>query len=186
MLARTAKNLWLDLIIAIALVAGVGLTAIGASGIVAAGMGTWLGAQFVAGDSPDRTYTPERCADFAEYHPEASDCRAAAAMHHFDEVVEYRLAVGILGLLALGTVLGVRRRFAWLADHGALPPSFSATVGAALFGMAALVLLGPGLLDLVFGPPDGAGQLLSGGLVSLIVFVGYTTVLFRTLLGRQA
>jgi hypothetical protein len=184
MLTATARQLWIELFIALALVGGVGLTAIGASGLVAAGLGSAFGSQFVAGDPPDRMYTPERCADFAEYHPGAADCRTAAAAHHFDEVVDYRLAAGVLGVLGLGGILALRRRFPVLAGHARLPDGFSATVGASLFGVAAAILLGSGLLGLLFGQTDGVGELLSGGVVSLMVFAVYGLALLRSLLAR--
>jgi hypothetical protein len=180
------RESWLDLIVSLAIVAAIGLIAIGASGAVAAGLGDRLGAQFVAGDPPDRLYTADRCADFAEYHPEAADCRAAAAAHHFDEVVEYRMALGILGVLGLGVVLLARWRVPLLVSHEVLPASFAPTVGASLFGMAAVVLLGSSVPSLLLGNPDGVGQLLSGGVVSLVVFLGFAARLRRTLILRRA
>jgi hypothetical protein len=180
------RETWLDLIVSLAIVATIGLIAIGASGAVAAGLGDRFGAQFVAGDPPDRLYTADRCADFAEYHPEASECRAAAAAHHFDEVVEYRVALGVLGVLGLGAILLARSRLRWLASHEVLPASFAATVGASLFGMATAALLGSSVASLLLGDSDGVGQLLSGGVVSLVAFAAFAARLRRTLVPRRA
>jgi hypothetical protein len=41
------------------------------------------------------TYTSQRCAEFLEYFPNAGGCEQAAALHHWGEVVEYRVAVGV-------------------------------------------------------------------------------------------
>jgi hypothetical protein len=76
------------------LLGGVGLVAIGVSGLVAELLGRLLGAGFVAGDLPGMTYTTQRCAEFLEYFPDAGGCEQAAALHHWGEVVEYRVAAG--------------------------------------------------------------------------------------------
>src|SRR2546430_4880402 len=85
----------------LALLAGVGLFAIGASGVVALSMRAAFGDRFVAGDAEGIAYTAERCADFLEYVPGAADCEAAASGHHADEVVFYRIGVGLPGTLVL-------------------------------------------------------------------------------------
>jgi hypothetical protein len=183
---RATQELATALVLSLTLVAGTGLVAVGASGILSAAFGGVWGREFVAGDPPDVTYTPARCADLQEYHSEAPDCRAAAAAHHFDEVVEYRLAAGILGLLALGVWVLVRRRFPGLVRPGVLPEGFTATVGASLFGMASILMLGSSLGNLAFGQPGGAGQWLSGGIVSLVAFAAYAVALLRVLYRRLA
>jgi hypothetical protein len=174
------------LALALALVGGVGLVAIGASGLVAAGMGAAFGKGFVAGDPPGVTYTQERCADFAEYHPEAGGCQGAAAAHHFDEVVGYRVDAGVLGLLLLGGVWLLGPRLRRRAGGAALPDGFAATVGASLFGVAAAALLLQGVGELALGRATGAGQYLSGGLVSLVAFAAFAAALARVLFGRSS
>src|SRR5215218_1299836 len=57
------------------LLGAVGLVAIGASGALAELLGRAFGARFVAGDLPDVTYTPQRCAEFLEYFPNAGAAR---------------------------------------------------------------------------------------------------------------
>jgi hypothetical protein len=159
---------------------GVGMSAIGASGLVAGAFGSAFGKSFVSGDAPDISYTPARCADFLEYFPQAGSCEAAAAAHHFDEVVMYRGAAGVLGLLALGG-WWLLRQWSRPQRHPArlLPEGFTATIGVALFGVAALGLLGMGGMQVVFGPPAGAGGLLSGGVTSLVVFAGFARSFVR-------
>lgn len=162
-----------QLVLALIFLAGVGLVAVGISGALAGGMGAMWGKAFVAGDPAGTTYTPTRCADFAEYHPEATTCARAAAAHHFDEVVQYRLGAGVLGMALLGCYLVVRRsrraaRLLAISDGvGLLPHGFVATVGTAVFGVGAVGLLGQSLGQMVGGDSGGAGAYLSGGLVSL-------------------
>lgn len=167
----------------LALLVGIGLVAIGASGAVALSMRAAFGDRFVAGDPQGVAYTAERCADYLEYVPGAADCEAAASGHHADEVVFDRIAAGLLGgcLLAGWWWLG-RRRGRW--DEARRPsPQVLPAVGAALFGAAALVLGVQGLGVLVFdGPDHGPGQWISAGIVSLVVFVGFARAFWRRLL----
>lgn len=179
-------SLVLHLVLALGLLAGAGFVGIGASGLVAAGMGATFGERFVSGDIAGVTYTPARCADYMEYEPQAPTCEAAATAHHFGEVVDYRLAAGVLGLLALGGYALIRRRYPRLAGVRMLPDAFSATVGAALFGVAAGILLLQGIAQGVTEHGTGSGAYLSGGIVSAVAFALYAAVLLRTLARRAA
>jgi hypothetical protein len=168
------------------LLGGVGLVAIGVSGLVAELLGRLLGAGFVAGDLPGLTYTPQRCAEFLEYFPDAGGCEQAAALHHWGEVVEYRVAVGVLGLLVLGAFLLWRRgRGGRRPEYlGVLPDGFVATVATSLYGLAAAVLALEGLDALLVAGGDGAGQWLSGTVVALAMASRYGISLYRTVLTR--
>jgi hypothetical protein len=178
-----------QLVLALALLAGVGLVGIGVSGALAGGMGAAVGKDFVSGDVAGVTYTPARCADYLEYHPEAGTCARAATAHHFDEIVEYRLAAGILGLLVLGGLFLVRRspRLARVIPMGEgvglLPDGFVATTGAAVFGCAASVLIFSGLAQ-AGGGSGGAGGYLSGGIVAAVIAAAFAVGLFRALARR--
>jgi hypothetical protein len=166
----------------------IGLVAIGASGAVAAGLGALFGRSFVAGDLPGVTYTRERCADFLEYEPGAPTCEQAAAAHHFGEVVTYRLAAGVLGVLLFLPYLWVRRRFREI-DQSGLPRGFEATVGVSIFGIAAAGLLASSLDGFFAGGSAGVGEYLSGAIVAAAVAAVYGLSLYRTLLasiGRAA
>jgi hypothetical protein len=173
-----------QLILAMVLLGGIGLAAIGVSGVVAQGMGMAFGKTFVAGDPPGLSYTPARCADFQEYYPRAPSCADAAVDHHFDETVEYRVAAGALGLLVLGGYWLARTRRP-LRPIGLLPDGFVATIGASLFGLVGGFLVLASLNQLVLGV-DGAGQYLSGGIVSLLVALAFLVSLNRTLAQRAA
>ena len=171
---------------ALAGLGAVGLIAIGVSGLIAEVFGRLFGYTFVAGDTPGVTYTPQRCAEYLEYFPKLRSCSEAATLHHFGEIVEYRVAAGVLGLLLLGFYLFLRRR-----DRDAqlaLPNGFSATIGTALFGLAAGVLLLESLNSVVIGArtgiesAPGAGGALSAALVALAVAAAYARSFHRSVL----
>ncbi|MDQ1627279.1 MAG: hypothetical protein QOI54_1023 [Actinomycetota bacterium] len=171
------------------LVAGIGLVSVGLSGLLALAAASAFGKPFVSGDAPGVVYTAERCAEFREYAPSAHGCAAAAVAHHFEEVVGYREDLGVLGLLVLlGWWVAVRaraRRRPPEPAYDVLPAGFGATVGAALFGLAAVVALPVGLLQLaVTGRDAGAGALLSAGVVAAVTFAGFAVALWRAVTVR--
>jgi hypothetical protein len=166
------------------LLGAVGLVAIGVSGGIAELFGRVFGPAMVAGDLPGDTYTPQRCADFLEYFPHAGSCARAAALHHWGEVVEYRVAAGVLGLLVLAGYALWRRGRDDAAYVGVLPDGFSATVATALYAVAgALLLLQSAGAHLAGG---GDGQWLSGAIVALALAGTYGLRLYRTVLARGA
>ena len=164
----------------------VGLVAIGASGALAELLGRLFGPAFVAGDLPGVTYTAQRCAEFLEYFPDAGSCQQAAALHHWGEVVEYRVAVGVVGAFVLGAYLLWRRR----PDRqdprylGILPDGFSATVATSLYGVAAAALALLSLDSFLVADGDGTGQWLSAAIVAAAMAAGYGVSLYRTVLTR--
>lgn len=148
------------------LAGGLGLLAVGASGLLAEVFGRLFGAGFVAGDAPGVTYTPERCADYFEYFPHASSCADAAALHHWGEVVTSRVAAGVLGLVAL-LVLWLARRGTALGAPAWTPPRGTVLIPVAgLFGLAGIGLLGLGLMQLAFGDHAMVGANLAAGIAS--------------------
>ena len=154
------------------LVGSVGAIVIGVSGLLAEVLGDVFGAAFVAGDPPGVTYTPDRCADFFEYFPHARTCAEAAALHHFGEVVEYRVALGVLGMFALVALVAARR---WGSRTGPdwTPPRIAVLSAlVALFGVAGVGLSGLSLMELAFGRSSGVGADLSLGLVAAASAVG--------------
>jgi hypothetical protein len=168
----TVRRLLVQLIGRTVVLGAVALVAIGVSGGVAAGFGLVGGRSFVAGDPPGTRYSAARCADYLEYAPHARTCEQAATEHHYGEVVGYRLAVGVFGLVVLGAVSLVRRRQPKLVATDRLPVAFDDTVAVIAFGGAALVLLGNGADQLMLGN-DGAGGWLSGGLVAFVAAVWF-------------
>ena len=154
------------------LVGALGALCVGLSGLLAEAFGRVVSPTFVAGDASGVTYTPDRCVDYYEYVPNAHSCAEAAAVHHWGEVVESRVALGVLGLLALLALLAARR---WTALGGpAWSPSgpVVAAVLLALFGVAGVVLGGSSLMELAFGGRSGVGANLSAGLVAGVAALG--------------
>jgi len=181
-------GLALDAARKLSLVVVAGLCAIGLSGVLSDLAGAAVGKPFVAGDGPGVTYTPQRCADFLRFHPEAGSCEAAATAHHFDEIVGYREELGALGLLGAIALLVLLRRgtvAAWLRS-GPLPASTPPIVAAVLFGAFAAALLGLGLMTVAFAGTDGAGSLLSDGLVSAAAFMLSACWLVRSVRGSAS
>jgi len=165
---------------------GVGLVAVGLSGLVSEIFGRLYGAGFVAGDAPGVTYTADRCADYFEYFPNAANCADAAAQHHWGEVVTGRVALGVLGLLALVVL--------WLARRGPLgaarwtPPRLAVGVPLGIaFALVGLAFTGMSVMQLSFHDTDMAGANLATGLVSLgaaVVVAGWLGVRGRSALRR--
>jgi hypothetical protein len=150
------------------LAGGLGLVAIGISGLLAEAFGRTYGAAFVAGDAPGVTYTAGRCADYFEYFPHARDCADAAALHHWGEVVESRVTLGVLGALAL-LVLWLLRRGTALGSPAWTPPRGSVALPmTALLALVGVGLSGTGLMELAFRDTDMVGANLSAGLVALV------------------
>lgn len=150
----------------------VGALALGVSGLVSEVLGRAFGAGFVAGDSDGVTYTAARCADFFEYFPNAGSCEGAASLHHWGEVVEYRVALGILGLLALGAWVVLRRRTRLGGTAWRAPAPIVALVVAGLAGASGAAMLFLSLGGISFDHSQGTGVMLADGSVALLVGVG--------------
>ena len=149
------------------LLGSIALLGIGASGALAAAFSAAVGHAFVAGDLPDVTYTAERCRQLLQLAPGSSECEAAAVAHHLDEIVFYRLACGVVGLVGLAFVLLLMRT----RDHQVrlLPDRFVPTIGASLFGIAGAILALDSADRLVQSVDAGAGGSLSGAIVCLVI-----------------
>jgi hypothetical protein len=144
-----------------------------------------FGKDFVSGDVVGVQYSPARCADFLEYFPHATSCQAAAMAHHFDEVVTYRTAVGVLGLLGLAA-FWLLRRYGPLRSPDWRPRADLVTIaGAGAFGTGLVVFGGLGSMEALSGRP-GAGQLVSAGLASAVALAWFVPLLLRRRRRRPA
>ena len=149
------------------LAGGLGLVAVGASGLVAEVFGRVFGPEFVAGDGPGVTYTAARCAEYLRLFPGAADCAGAAATDHWGEVVQFRVLAGVLGLLALATFGLARRRTAFGGAAWRPPRGAVAVPLGALFAVGGAGLTGISLMQLAYGDRDMLGANLSAGIVAL-------------------
>lgn len=156
-----------------------GALALGVSGLVSEVLGRVFGAGFVAGDANGVTYTSARCADFLEYFPRAATCEVAASQHHWGEVVEYRVALGVLALLALAGWALLRRTTRLGGPAWQAPATVVALVAAALAAAAAAGLLFLSLGGMAFGTSQGAGAGLADGAVAALFAIGATIWAFR-------
>jgi hypothetical protein len=159
------------------LAAGLGMVAIGVSGLVAEVFGRIFGPAFVAGDGPGVTYTAARCAEYLRLFPGAGGCAGAAAMDHWGEVVQFRVLAGVLGLLALAVFGLARRRTAFGGATWRPPRGAVAVPLGALFAVAGAGFTGLSLMQLAYGDRAMLGANLSAGIVALagaaLCFLGY-------------
>jgi len=179
--ARWSTAALRQFVLAFGLLCVVGCLAIGASGLVAWGMGATAGSRFVAGDPPGTHISAARCAQYLDLRPHAGSCTAAALADHYGETVFYRLAVGVLGLIGLGALVVLRRRFGRRVEPRILPDSFVATVGTVLFGVAAAALAVTGTDQARHAAGRGAGANLSGALVAATVAAWFAWQFVRSL-----
>ncbi|WP_138444685.1 permease prefix domain 1-containing protein [Sinomonas susongensis] len=155
--------------------AAVGAIAVGLSGALSEWFGRIWGAGFVAGDLPGMAYTAARCAVLQAPYP-GLDCSRAAAEHHWGEVVEYRVALGVLGLLVL-----LISRF--LPREAPLPAGFVPALAAAAFLLAAAAT-GLQTVNAAVQGGQGMGAWLSAVVVSFPLAVVFAVVAIRHSAGR--
>lgn len=157
--------------------AAAGAIAVGVSGALSELFGRLWGAGFVAGDLPGNAYTAARCAVYQAPYP-GLDCLHAAAEHHWGEVVEYRVALGILGLLLLLV-------WRFLPKSAPLPSGLAPTLAAAAFFLAAAAT-GFEALNAALQGWGGAGAWLSAAAVSLPLAVAFGLIALQRLRPRLA
>lgn len=145
-----------------------GAIAVGVSGLVA-GIMRLAGAsnQFIAGGQSTANLSPSDCARWLSGYPHAHSCAQAALGDWAWETVGYRIAFGVLGLVAIGLLVVARRRWFRTRLWAALPATVVDTVAATLFGISGIWLAGLGIDALVVSSGHGAGQWLSAAPVAL-------------------
>ncbi|MEA5454903.1 permease prefix domain 1-containing protein [Sinomonas sp. JGH33] len=152
--------------------AAVGAIAVGLSGAISELFGRLWGAGFVSGDLPGVAYTAARCAVLQAPYP-GLDCAQAAAEHHWGEVVEYRVALGALGLVLL---------LVWrlLPREVPLPGGFVPALAAAAFLLGAAAA-GFQALNAAVQGWQGTGAWLSAVVVALPLAVVFGVAALREL-----
>jgi hypothetical protein len=147
---------------------GVGAMAVGASGALSAVIKGIAGPRVLAAPSSGRLLSASDCARWLGLDPSAHTCRAAATADWANEVIWYRLALGVLGVLALAVFAMARRRSKRIRGWSLLPPAISDTIAATLFGIGGLWTLGLGVDAIAVSSGDGSGQWLSAAIVALV------------------
>jgi hypothetical protein len=162
------------------LLGGIGAIAVGISGAVALVVRVLSSARFLVDTPTAAVLTPSNCARWLGSHGAVSPgpgCRNAAISDWVSEVIGYRLAAGMLGVLVVLLVELVRRRRGLLL----LPPQVSDTIGAAAFAAAGVWLLATGIDAIVVSHGDGAGQWISAAPVALAAAAVFALRLIREL-----
>lgn len=160
----------------------VGAIAVGVSGMIA-GLFWIVGSRAVIDVPAGRVLSAGDCARWLAGDPGAGSCRTAAINDWAAETVSYRIALGLLGVLALLALRWVERRRATMRG---LDPLVSDTIAATIFGVAGAWALGLGVSAIVTDSGNGSGQWFSAALVALLAFGYYAARLFTRLRRRPA
>jgi hypothetical protein len=160
---------------------GVGAIAVGASGALSAGIERVAGSRVVAAPASGRLLSAGDCTRWLGLDPAAHTCRAAATADWVNEVIWYRLALGLLGTLALAVFVVIRRRSSRVHGWALLPPAVSDAIAATLFCVGGLWTLGLGINAIAATSGDGSGQWLSAAVVALIAAAVFGVRLIRDL-----
>jgi hypothetical protein len=169
---RTATAVLGDLLMAAWKLGGVGLTAIGASGLVVALMNRTLGRAFTGQAPAGVRFPAASCAHWMAVWPLARTCTQAAMMEASSDNVVLRGGAGIVGVALLGAYAFVR----YLLRRRERGP---AVLLAGYFPLLATCVFGAGGLGLALGQltgfmvTAGPGSYLSGAVVSLAVAACY-------------
>lgn len=154
----------------LASLAAIGFIIIGVSGLLIWVLGGSFGYRYVVVPVHQQDYTAARCADLLSSYRNAPDCTTAAMLDHYDELRDYRIAVGILGLIGLAGLWFLRRfvgPLRWL-PHISRPSTWA--IAAGMFGLATVVAGILALTDGALSGTDGAGQLVATATASLLGF----------------
>ena len=158
------------------LLGSIGAIAVGASGLIAAAIRLIGGIGTIVDLNSGPSLSVTNCTRWLALDPSAPTCQAAALNDWALETIVYRVAFGILGLIALG-VYFLMRPVARTHGIGPLPRTISDTIAATLFGVAGLWTLGMGIDAGVLH--QGWGQWISAAAVSLPVGVFFGLRLLR-------
>jgi hypothetical protein len=177
---RGRKDLGRGLVASAWLLGAVGAIAVGISGLIALAMRlAGVSNQFVAGRRSTANLSPTDCARWLTGAPHAHSCAQAALDDWAWETVGYRIAFGVLGLLALGLFVVARRRLSLGRGWTSLPATVVDTIATTLFGISGVWLAGLGIDALIVSSGHGAGQWLSAAPVALAAGLGFGRRLLR-------
>ena len=169
---RTAAAVLGDMFLAAWKLAGLGLVAVGASGLVVALMNATLGRVFT-GQAPARVRFPAAdCAYWMRLWPGAPTCGAAHMLEASSDAVVLRVAAGIVGVAlveAYAILRYVQQRRGW--GPAVLLAGYFPALATCVFGAGALWLALAQLTG--FTVDQGPGTYLSGAIVAAAVAFGY-------------
>jgi hypothetical protein len=181
---RTLAAVAEDLFMSAWQLGGVGLAAIGVSGVVAAIMNATLGRAFVGQAPPGVRFPAASCKYWLSAWQEAHTCAQAAMLESSSDAVVLRVIAGIAGVAVLEGFFIVRyiqrRRGHWRPPllRGRFPLVAGGVFAA---GAAALSLMQITGLEVKEGP----GSFISGIIVAAAVAAGYAVALRRRRTARS-
>jgi hypothetical protein len=161
-----------------ALVGGIGLVAVGISGLIAWLLVAVTGDRFLTAPWGPGTYTAADCARWMAGDP-GHGCVAAMLDDHVGDILLQRTAAGVLGVLALAGYLVLRRRWRDRGTMTALPAGSAEALGAFL---ALIATLGSAALAVNLETTQrgaGAGQPWSLAAAALVATVFFALGLLR-------
>jgi len=169
---RSATEILSDLFWSAWKLGGIGLIAIGLSGLVVLLMNVAFGRTFTGQAPPGVTFAKANCAYWMALWPGAHTCATAHMLEASSDGVDLRVVAGIVGLVLL-QAYGIARYF-WRRGGrgpavllaGYFPVVAACVFGAGAFGLALAQLTG-------FTVSEGPGAYLSGALVAAALAVGY-------------
>jgi hypothetical protein len=161
------------------LLGAVAAIAVGVSGLVAEVIRLVGGSRVLVDVAPGRTLSAADCARWLRLDSGAANCRDAAVADWANEVVGYRIALGLLGIVALAGYFVLRRHRVRQGRWTTLPAAVSDTIAVSLFGAAGVWSLGVGVGDVVTASGHGSGQWLSAAPVALAAAVVFGVRLIR-------
>ena len=159
---------------------GIGLLAIGLSGVVAALMVAAGGRTFAFADHVGATYPVGDCAHWLAQQPTAGNCTQAALAESVSDGLLQRFTAGVLGLIVLAATAYLARRQGTSLRTWATRP-VTALVGVTAFGAAALILLALGGNAVQLNGGRGAGQWFSAGGVAALAAAAFAVVALHRL-----
>ncbi|HEY6295201.1 MAG TPA: hypothetical protein VIX15_06010 [Streptosporangiaceae bacterium] len=169
---RTPAAVIEDLCLAAWKLGAIGLTAVGASGLVVLVMNATLGRAFTGQPPAGVAFPRAQCSYWLAGWPGAHTCAQAAMLEASSDAVILRVGAGIMGVALLEAYIIVRHL---MRRRGRGP----AVVLAGYFPALAACVFGAGALALAlaqltgFTVTAGPGQYLSGAIVAAVVAVAY-------------
>ncbi len=169
---RTAAAVIEDLCLAAWKLGAIGLTAVGASGLLVMAMNATLGRAFTGQPPAGVTFPRAACAYWLAGWPGAHTCAQAAMLEASSDAVTLRVVAGIMGVALLEAYAIVRYlmrrrgRGPAVVLAGYFPALAACVFGAGALGLALAQLTG-------FTVTAGPGTYLSGSIVAVAVAVAY-------------
>jgi len=163
------------------LLGGIGAVAIGVSGVIAAVIGRIAGAAKVVDVRPGQVLSAADCARWLAGDPGAVSCHDAAVADWVDEVVGYRLLLGMFGVAALVALLLLRRRWLPRGRWVMLPAMAGDTIAVTFFAIGGLWALLLGVDAVVVNSGNGSGQWFSAAPVALAALAVFSVRLIHDL-----